>query len=303
MSGQVRRAAFLLGMSRRSEARIDLWRLPGLRIVRGSRLAVLLPSLIVGFIVLCSVFPGLVAPRTPTDMDSYAILKAPGGAHVLGTDQFGRDMLSLLVYGARQSLTLAVSAVALAGLLGASIGLASGYGSARMDFCLMRLIDIWMAVPPMLLALILAAALHGGFGSTILAVGLMIVPAYARVMRAQVIAVRGRPFVRASRAIGASRRWILVRHVLPHTLSPILVLAATGVGDVILVGAALSFIGLGVVDDRPDWGFLMSQGRNYVTVAWWYATFPGLAITSLVISANLLGDALRDRLDPRRQQR
>ena len=190
-------------------------------------------------------------------------------------------------------------AVGIGGLLGGIIGLVSGYAGRAIDTALMRLMDIWLSVPDILLAIVIAAALGASLRNTILAVGLVTVPRYARVMRAQVIAIKSRPFVEASRSIGSSHRAILLGHILPHTLSPMLVMATLGVGSAILIGASLSFIGLGVIDDRPDWGFLLSQGRSYLTVAWWFATFPGLAITALVISVNLLGDAMRIRLDPR----
>jgi peptide/nickel transport system permease protein len=163
---------------------------------------------------------------------------------------------------------------------------------------LMRLIDIWLSVPDILLAIIIAAALGASLTNTILAVGVVSVPRYARVMRAQVIALKARPFIDASRAIGGSHVKILVGHILPHTLSPMLVMVTLGVGNAVLMGASLSFIGLGVIDDRPDWGFLLGQGRGYLTVAWWFSTFAGVAITALVLSVNILGDALRRRFDP-----
>jgi peptide/nickel transport system permease protein len=164
----------------------------------------------------------------------------------------------------------------------------------------MRLVDVWMSVPPMLLALIVAAALGGGFSSTIIAIASMIVPRFSRVIRAQVITIKSRPFIAAAQALGASRLWILRRHVLPHIVSLVLVMATLATGEAIIMGSSLSFIGLGVSADHPDWGYLLSQGRNYLTDAWWYATFPGLAITALVISVNLLGDGLRFHLDSKR---
>ncbi|OWJ69177.1 ABC transporter permease [Inquilinus limosus] len=258
-----------------------------------------LPALVVAAIVACALAPAWIAPFDPTDMDAEAILQAPGPVHWLGTDHFGRDVLSLVIHGARQSLLMGACAVGLGGLIGGIIGLVSGYAGRVVDMVLMRFVDIWMAVPDILLAIVIAAALGASLGNTILAVGLVTVPRYARVMRAQVIAVRGRPFIEASRSIGSSHGLILLRHILPHTLSSMLVMATLGIANAILIGASLSFIGLGVIDDRPDWGFLLSQGRSYLTVAWWFATFPGLAITALVISVNLLGDALRNRFDPR----
>jgi peptide/nickel transport system permease protein len=260
--------------------------------------ALLLAFAVVLAMIACALVPGSLAPFDPTDMDSDAILQAPGLVHLLGTDHFGRDVFSLLIYGSRQSLLLGACAVLVGGGLGGLIGLVSGYAGRWVDMAMMRLLDIWMSVPDMLLAIVVAAGLGASFTNTILAVGLVTIPRYARLMRAQVISIRNRPFVEASRSIGSSHTRIAVQHVLPHTLPAMMVMATLGVGSAILIGASLSFIGLGVVDDRPDWGFLLSQGRSYLSAAWWFATFPGLAITALVIAINVLGDGLRDRLDP-----
>lgn len=262
-------------------------------------LVVPLASLTLLFLLACTLAPGLIAPYAPTDFDYNAILSPPGLHHLFGTDAYGRDVASLVIYGARSSMLMAGGAILLGMLAGGSLGLVSGYAGGRLDAISMRFIDIWMSIPPMLLALILATALDGGFVATIIAVTSMIVPRFARIIRAQVIAVKARPFILAARTLGAGPGWILLRHVLPHTFPQLLVLSTLGMAEAVLIGASLSFIGLGVVNDRPDWGFLLSQGRDYLTVAWWYATFPGLAITALAISVNLLGDALRRRLDGR----
>jgi peptide/nickel transport system permease protein len=259
---------------------------------------VLLAALVLLAMLACAIAPGHIAPFDPTDMDSDAILQAPAWPHLLGTDHLGRDMLSLLIHGARQSLLMGGCAVAAGGAVGGLIGLVSGYAGRTVDMAVMRLLDIWMSLPDMLLAIIIAAGLGASFIHTILAVACVTVPRYARVMRAQVIAVRHRGFVDASRCIGTAPLRILLQHVLPHTIPAMLVMATLGVGNAILIGASLSFIGLGLIEDHPDWGFLLSQGRDYLTVAWWFATFPGLAITALVVAVNVLGDALRDRLDP-----
>ncbi len=270
---------------------------------RWARPRLVLPVIILAILAACAVLPGWIAPYAAGDMDDVAILSPPDAAHWLGTDHFGRDVLSLMIHGARQSLLMGIWAVVVGGLLGGAIGLAAGYLGGRADQALMRLLDVWMSVPDILLAIILAAAMGASLTNTILAVGLVMVPRFARVMRAQVLAVRELPFVEASRAMGTTPRLIIWRHILPNTISQMLVMATLGLGSAILIGASLSFIGLGVIDDRPDWGFLLNQGRNYLTVAWWFATFPGLAITALVISVNLLGDALRERMDPRSSPR
>jgi peptide/nickel transport system permease protein len=274
-----------------------------LRLPRKISFAVLVPVLIIAAIVVCALVPGWVAPFSPTDMDDNAILSAPSFHHLLGTDQFGRDICSLLIYGAQRSLEIALFAMVFSSIVGTSIGLVSGFAGGWIDMALMRLIDIWMSVPPMLLALIIAAALGGSFEAIISAIGSMTLPPFARVIRAQVIAVKARPFVAASQALGASPLRVMLQHVLPHILSQFLVLATLGLGQAILVGATLSFIGLGVIDDRPDWGYLLSQGRDYLSDAWWCATFPGLAITALAVSVNLLGDTLQSRFNPHNQKR
>lgn len=280
---------------RTAEPRLRLalpaWLRPGL----------VLPVTIMIVMLAFGLFPEWIAPFEPTDM-ADAILAPPDRVHWFGTDHFGRDVLSLVIYGARQSLLMGACAVFVGGVAGGLIGLVSGYGGRKIDLVLMRLLDIWMAVPDILLAIIIAAALGPSLTNTIIAVGLVTVPRYARVMRAQVLAIRSRPFIEASRSIGSPHTLIVLRHILPHTVSQMLVMATLGVGSSILIGASLSFIGLGVIDDQPDWGFLLSQGRSYLTVAWWFATFPGLAITALVISANLLGDRLQNWLDPHHRE-
>jgi peptide/nickel transport system permease protein len=250
-------------------------------------------------VTLCAIAPGWIAPHAPTDMHSDAILRAPGAAHWFGTDQFGRDVFSLVVHGARQSLLIGVAAVGVGCSVGVSLGLLAGYAGGWVDALLMRFTDVWMAVPGLLLAIAIATALRPSITNTILAISVAAVPRYARVLRGQAMAVRGRAFVEAARAAGASHFAILRGHILPHCMAPILVLATLGIGSSILAGSSLSFLGLGVNDEVPDWGYLLTQGRGYLTVAWWTVTFPGLAITLLVISVNLLGDALRRRLDPR----
>jgi peptide/nickel transport system permease protein len=271
--------------------------------LRQSDPALVLSGLVVVVLAAWALAPAWIAPFSPTDMDHGAILQAPSAAHRLGTDHLGRDILSLLIYGARQSLFIGLTATAIGTLLGGLLGLIAGYAGRTVDMALMRLLDIWMSVPDVLLVIILATALTPSTTNMILTIGIVLVPRYARVMRSQVIAIKGQPYVEASRAIGASHAHLLIRHILPQTLSPMLVMVTLGIAGAVLMVAMLSFIGLGVIDDIPDWGYLLSQGRSYLTVAWWFGTFPGLAITALVISVNLLGEALRHRLDPRSQAR
>jgi peptide/nickel transport system permease protein len=208
----------------------------------------------------------------------------------------------LIVYGARESLFIGFASVIVGGLIGGAIGAISGYFGGRTDSVLMRFIDVVMTIPGVLLALAVAAALGPGLWNIILAVALASVPNYARIMRGQILSIKSRPFITASRSIGAAELSIFVKHVLPNSLSPLLVMAAIGVGTSILTGSGLSFLGLGVLKEIPDWGALLSQGRGYLTVAWWICTFPGLAITLFVISVNVIGDELRDALDPKKRR-
>jgi peptide/nickel transport system permease protein len=267
-----------------------------------SRWLLIAAALVILFFVVCAVTPQWIARYSPTDMRADQILLAPGAAHWLGTDYFGRDVFSLIVYGARESLFIGFASVIVGGLIGGAIGAISGYFGGRTDSVLMRFIDVVMTIPGVLLALAVAAALGPGLWNIILAVALASVPNYARIMRGQILSIKSRPFITASRSIGAAELSIFVKHVLPNSLSPLLVMAAIGVGTSILTGSGLSFLGLGVLKEIPDWGALLSQGRGYLTVAWWICTFPGLAITLFVISVNVIGDELRDALDPKKRR-
>lgn len=257
----------------------------------------LLPLLFILTALLCAVLPEQLASHDPRHMDQDAILAAPGAAHLFGTDQYGRDVFSLVVHGARQSLILGICAVLIGGSIGVFLGMLAGFRGGRLDRLIMRLIDVWLSVPDILLAIIIATALGSSFTNVILAISLMIVPAYVRVMRSAVLAVRHRAFVEASRSMGASTAWIIVRHVFPHCLSPLLVKSTIGIGTAILAGAGLSFLGLGAIEELPDWGYTLAQGRSYLSVAWWICIFPGLAITLLVIAINLVGERLKHRID------
>ncbi|GAA3407831.1 ABC transporter permease [Paenibacillus hodogayensis] len=258
-------------------------------------------GLVVLFLILCALAPQWIAPYSPTDMQADRILLAPGSAHWLGTDYFGRDILSVIVFGARESLFIGFASVAVGGLSGALLGALAGYFGKWVDTVLMRVVDILMTIPGVLLALAVAAALGPGLWNIILAVAIASAPNYARIMRGQILSIKNRPFITASRSIGAADLSVFVKHVLPNSLSPLLVMACIGVGTAILTGSGLSFLGLGVLKEVPDWGALLSQGRGYLTVAWWICTFPGLAITLFVLSINIIGDELRDALDPKKR--
>ena len=224
----------------------------------------------------------------------------PGAAsHLLGADNLGRDILSRLVYGARVSIAVGLVTVTICAIGGSALGAMAGYARGRLDAGLMLVLDIWMAFPSLVLAIALSAALGAGLPNLILALVLTGWVSYCRIVRAQVLSLREREFVLAARVVGASGRRIVARHLVPNVLGPILVLATLEMATVIVAEAALSFLGLGVGASQPTWGGMLNDGRQFLRQAWWLATFPGLAISALVLSINLLGDGLRDALDPR----
>ncbi|MDQ0920292.1 ABC transporter permease [Paenibacillus sp. V4I5] len=270
--------------------------------VNATDMLVYLAAIVTLFILGCALFPQWIAPYAPTAMLTDQILRAPSKAHLFGTDYFGRDVFSVVVYGSRDSLFIGFASVLAGGLIGGLIGAISGYIGGVIDTIFMRLIDVLMTIPGILLALAIAAALGPHLINIIFAVAASAIPQYARVMRGQILSIKNQSFVTASRSIGASNVRIFFRHVLTNAWSPLLVMSTIGLGSSILVGAGLSFLGLGVLKEVPDWGTLLSQGRGYLTVAWWICTFPGLAITIFVLSVNLIGDKLRDSMDPKQSR-
>ncbi|GAA1321932.1 ABC transporter permease [Leucobacter albus] len=250
----------------------------------------------VALVLVVAVVPALFAAGDPTALQPQRALAAPGETP-LGTDQFGRSLWLLIVHGARQSVIVGLAATALAVALGCVLGLWGGYAGGLADMIIGRVIDTLMCFPGVLLALIIAAALGPSIPNLIIAVGVAAVPQFSRVMRGQVLSVRGRLFVEAARSLGFRQLRIILRHVLPNSLAPIVVLATISVGVAIVSAASLSFLGLGPRTDVPDWGQLLASGQPYLSSAWWISTFPGIAITLTVLSISLLGDWLRDRLD------
>lgn len=225
--------------------------------------------------------------------------RGPHGVYWLGTDGLGRDSLSRLIYGARASLAVAGTAVAVSGAAGLFVGLAGGYYGAWVGALLMRFVDVVLSVPFLLLAIAVVAALGPSLAHTIIVLGLTRWPRYARVAHAQTLAARSRDFVQAARALGGTDGRLMLRHVLPEVLPSAVVVATLEIGLMIVFEAALSFLGLGVQPPTPSWGSMLADGRAYIASAWWLATFPGLAIMVTVLGANLVGDAVRDHLDPR----
>jgi peptide/nickel transport system permease protein len=255
--------------------------------------------IIIAAMVFMAVFASLLSSYDPIRISLAERLKPPSAVHLFGTDELGRDILSRIMHGARISLRIGVLVVLIAGGLGALTGAISGYVGQRVDNLIMRVMDVILSFPPLVLALALAAALGPDLNNAILAVAFVMIPKFARLVRGEALAVKERQFIAAARAAGAKRLWIILHHILPNCLASVIVLATLVLGEAILIAASLSFIGLGAQPPTPEWGAMVSVGRKFLMDQWWYATFPGLFILVTVIGFNILGDALRDILDPR----
>ncbi|MFO1081735.1 MAG: ABC transporter permease [Reyranellaceae bacterium] len=259
-------------------------------------------AVIVLLFVLTAVFANFIAPMDPTATDAKASLARPNSIFLLGADFMGRDMFSRIVFGARISLAVGLGATLIGGVLGISIGLMSGYLGGTFDLLMQRLMDIMQSLPLLVMALVMAASLGPSLENTIIAIAIPLVPSVARVVRSSTLSLREQPFVEAARAVGMGELRIAVRHVLPNTLAPLIVLATAQLGSAILVEASLSFLGLGIPEPYPSWGRMLSESAaEYVRTAPWLVIFPGVAISLTVFGTNLLGDALRDILDPRQR--
>jgi peptide/nickel transport system permease protein len=259
-------------------------------------------AVIVLVFVATALFASYIAPMDPTTTDPKASLAPPNGTFWLGADFMGRDMFSRIVYGARISLAVGAGATLIGGLFGISIGLMSGYLGGTFDLLTQRLLDIMQSLPLLVMALMMAASLGPSLENTIIAIAIPLIPSVARVVRSSTLSLREQPFVEAARAVGMGEVRIAVRHVLPNTLAPLIVLATAQLGSAILVEASLSFLGLGIPEPYPSWGRMLSESAaEYVRTAPWLVIFPGVAISLTVFGTNLLGDALRDILDPRQR--
>lgn len=275
----------------------------GLRRFSRNRLA-LGAAVVILALVLTAVFAPLLAPYDPIAQDYSAVLKPPSPAHPLGTDELGRDVLSRLVYGARISILAGVISVGIGLLIGLPVGLFSGFvGGFWDEAIIMRVTDALLAFPALILALAIAAMLGPSFTHAMVAIGVSFAPGYIRLVRGQVLAERVREYVEAERAIGASGFRQVVRHVLPNILSPILVQASLSVAAAVIAEASLSYLGLGTQPPTPSWGSSLRTAQGYLVQAPWLAWWPGLAIFVVVLAFNLLGDGLRDLLDPRLRNR
>lgn len=262
---------------------------------RGAVAALVILVLIIASAMLAPLLP----MADPIQVDSPHALYSPGSPYLFGSDQYGRDVFSRVIYGGRISLLVGPIAVIIALVPGVAVGLIAGYYGRWVDTLLMRIIDVMLAFPGILLALGVVAVLGPSLTSLMIAVGISTIPTYARLTRASVLTARENLYVDAARVVGAPDLEILLRHILPNVVAPIIVISTLGVGAAILVAATLSFLGLGSQPPTPEWGRMLSEGRQYLREQWWIATFPGLAIMLTVLALNVLGDGLRDVLDPR----
>ena len=246
-----------------------------------------------------TVFAPLLAPYSPYSQDYDARFMPPSRDHWMGGDQLGRDILSRILYGGRISLTIGFLSIGISSITGTLAGLLGGYFGSWIDFLLMRIIDALLAFPGILLALVVIASLGPGIWNVAIAVGISQIPAFARLVRGRVLSIREETYIQASHAIGCCSFRILRQHILPNCIGPILVYATLQLGNSVFLASGLSFLGLGAQPPTPEWGLMASQGRQYLPTAWWVCIFPGLALAVVVLAVNLLGDGLRDVLDPR----
>jgi peptide/nickel transport system permease protein len=255
----------------------------------------------VGFVlvILLAIAAPLLAPHDPTAMDYDRLLEPPSGDHPFGTDDLGRDILSRVLWGGRESLRVAVLGITIAGIGGVVVGLISGYYGGIVDSAIGRAVDVMLAFPTILLLLAIVAALGPSLGTVLVALGIASIPGVSRYVRGSVLAAKNYEYVTAARVIGGSNRYIMFTQILPNIMAPLIIYSTLGLGGAIMVTAGLSYIGLGAQPPSPEWGAMLNYGRDYLRDAWWMSVFPGLAIFFAVLFINLLGDGLRDALDPR----
>jgi peptide/nickel transport system permease protein len=266
------------------------------------------PGVVLAALVLTAVFAAYLAPQSPTEGDITQKLIPPiwmergDWEHPLGTDRFGRDVLSRIIYGSRISLLVSLIAIGVAGTFGTVLGLISGYRGGLIDVVLMRLTDIALSLPLILIAVVLVAVSEPSFGNVILVIALLLWPRFARQIRGETLAIKQQDFVALAVVAGRSRWWIISRHIFPNVVPTLLVITTLQVGYVILLEGTLSFLGVGVPPPNPAWGLMIAEGRGFLATAWWISLFPGLAMLLIVLAVNLMGDWLRDHLDPKLRQ-
>jgi peptide/nickel transport system permease protein len=278
------------------------------RLLTRRRRTPIIPLVIIGGMMLTAVFADFLTSYSPTEISLSTRLRPPfweergSLAYPLGTDPMGRDLLTRMIYGARVSLLVAVLSLIVGGGIGAALGLISGYYGGRLDALIMRIADTTMAFPIILFAILFVVVMGGSLGTTVVAIALVLWARYARVIRGEVLSLRERDFVAQARIAGASSARIILVHLFPNITNTLVVLLSLQVGWVIIVEASLSFLGAGIPPPTPTWGSMIAEGRDYIASAWWVSFFPGLAILATVLSFNLLGDWLRDALDPKLRQ-
>ena len=250
-------------------------------------------------IALSALLAPLLSPYAPIKTNQRAPLEAPSADHLMGTDRFGRDIFSRVLWGGRLSLSVGLVSVGIAAFAGVNLGLVAGYYGGRIDTVIMRFVDLLLAFPGILLALAIIATLGSSLRNLMIAVGIAAIPDYVRIMRGTVLSLKEREFVLAARVVGCRDHTIIFRHIFPSTAAPLTVLATLRIAGAIITGSSLSFLGLGIQPPIPEWGNMLAEGRGFLQHAWWVAFFPGLAIMVAVFSINLFGDGLRDVLDPR----
>ncbi len=261
---------------------------------------------VMGFIIILCLATVAIFADVLYDYDEVVIkqniperLQGPSSEHPLGTDEFGRDILARIVHGSRVSLTVGLISVSISLVIGGMLGALAGFYGSKIDNIIMRFMDILLAVPNILLAIAIVSALGGSMVNLMIAVGISSIPRYSRIVRASVLTIKDQEYVEAARAIGAKNITIILTHIIPNSLAPVIVQATLGVGSAIMSTAALSFIGLGIQPPSPEWGAMLAGGRTYLRDAWHITLFPGIAIMITILSLNMLGDGLRDALDPR----
>ncbi|MCZ8511450.1 ABC transporter permease [Paenibacillus filicis] len=275
-----------------------------LRLVRSGHMVTQIAGLLLAIFLLIAIFAPLLAPHDPNAQDLMYRLKAPiwlanhADGYLLGTDNLGRDVLSRLIYGSRVSIMVGICAVVLSGVIGTMIGLLSGY-YRFLDQIAMRFADIQLAFPTILLALVIVAVVGGGMKNLILVLGITGWVPYARVIRSEVLSIRTSDFVVAAQTIGANDSRILFRHILPNIYAPIITIGTFQIASAIISESSLSFLGLGIPANIPSWGSMLSQGQLYINTAWWITVFPGFSLMLVVLAINLLGDTVRDYMDPK----
>lgn len=254
---------------------------------------------IILLLALIALFANQIAPYGYNDQNYMRMLEGPSRAHLLGTDNLGRDVLSRILHGSRLSLSIGFITTSIGLLAGGFLGAVAAYYGGRVDNVIMRFMDVILAIPGFIFAIALVTVLGPSLTNLMIAVGINTIPYFSRIIRSSVLSTKENEFIEAARVIGSSDLWIIFKHLIPNSLAPILVQATLRIGDTIIIASGLSFLGLGAQPPLPEWGALLSAGRGYLRVAWWMATFPGIAIMITVLAFNLLGDGLRDALDPR----